>query len=83
MSLYQKPGYASSEWRLTLGILAACLILLVVGAVIALKVDHQLGEVFIASGAVMASVTGAAYAHGRSKVKAAAESARPPPSRVV
>lgn len=80
--LYQKPGHASTEYRLTRAVLVASALGIVAGAAAAYWLSAILGIALIASGTVTASSVGTGYALSRARVKAAAESNRPPQSRV-
>lgn len=80
--LYQKPGSASTEYLLTCRVLIASAVGIVFGAAAAYWLSAILGLALIASGTIAASSVGTGYAISRARVKAAAESNRPPQSRV-
>ena len=83
MSLYQKPGKDSTEYLLTICINVASAGLAIAGVVLAVSVERMVGLAMLGTATFASSAATIGYAASRGKVKAAAESARPPPSRVV
>lgn len=84
MSLYQKPGYASSEFKIAQAYSIAGLALILCGFVAAsFEWPGQLaGLICVGLAPLVAIVPTVAYMLSRGRVKAAAEAQRPPPSRV-
>lgn len=81
-SLYQKPGVESTEFKMALSALLSPIVAFPVGVYLLLKVNFWAGIGVMGGVTLIASSAVAAYALGRSKVKAAAEAHLPPPRRV-
>ena len=83
MSLYQKPGRDSTEFKLTLGSLFAAGFVVPTGAVFVEKGHFWVGIGLMVVSALVAVAFAISYPLGRSRVKAAAEMSKPPSSRTV
>jgi hypothetical protein len=83
MSLYQKPGGQSTEFKLALGALLSPIVAFPIGAYVLHKVNFWAGLGVMGGVTLIATGVAVSYVLGRSKVKVAAEQSKPPPRRVV
>ena len=83
MSLYQKPGRDSTEFKYTMASLIAAGFVVPAGGVFVEKGHFWIGVGLMGASTLIATAFSISYTLGRSRVKAAAEMAKPPPSRVV
>ena len=75
MSLFQKPGRQSTEYKLALGALLSPIVAFPVGVLLLHKVNFWAGLGVMGGVTLISASVGVAYVLGRSKVKAAVESA--------
>ena len=82
-SLYQKPGGQSTEFKLALGALLSPIVAFPIGAYVLHKVNFWAGLGVMGGVTLSATGVGISYVLGRSRVKVAAEMAKPPARRMV